>query len=111
MGWGSAGHTIFDPMARSLIEAGASDEVKRDTLGPLIDKLRGEDWDTEGESLEEFADDPVIVALFRERGITTECGDGGGHEQATECTRLLGHEGDHVDDQDNSWPKATKETS
>lgn len=104
MGWGSAGHSIFDPMARSLTEAGASDEVKRTTLGALIDRLRGEDWDTCDESLEQFRDDPVIVTLFRERGITTTCRNDDGPDDTDACERKLGHNGDHVDENDNSWP-------
>ena len=69
MGWASAG-AIFDPVAQGLIDAGASEEIKRRVLGPLIRTLQGEDWDTEYESLEEFKDDPVIVELFAEHGIT-----------------------------------------
>lgn len=103
MGWASAGD-IFDPIARVLIELDAPEEMKRRVLGPLIDKLRNEDWDTEGESLEEFRDDPVIVAIFRERDVTIDCGaeDGPGG-RAKRCTRTLGHDGDHVDDDDRSW--------
>lgn len=106
MGWSSGGSRVFDPVARALIEAGASDDLKRRTLGPLIDELRDLDWDTQDESLEEFRDDPVIVALFRERGTTDTCKDGGGGEQTTECGRKLGHDGDHVDGDDNSWTDA-----
>jgi hypothetical protein len=54
-----------------VIDGGASDEVKR-ALGPVIDVLRDWDWDTEYESLEQFLDDPVIVALFAERGLTID---------------------------------------
>lgn len=68
MGWASGG-AIFDRVAHALIEANASDEVKRNCLGPLIDALQEGDWDTEYESAEEFANDPAIVALFAERGI------------------------------------------
>lgn len=68
MGWGSAGD-IFDPVAQALVDLGASEDVKRRVLGPLIDKLRDEDWDTCDESAERFVDDPVIVALFAERGL------------------------------------------
>jgi hypothetical protein len=71
MGWASAG-SIFDPVARALIGLGASGQVMRDVLGPLIDALQENGWDTEDESLDAFADDQVIVALFRERGITTD---------------------------------------
>ena len=105
MGWSSGGE-IFDSVAHALIEAGASDELKRKTLGPLIDKLRDGDWDTEGESLEQFGDDQVIVALFRERDITTTCRNEGGPTGTDRCERKLGHLGDHVDDEDNSWPNA-----
>lgn len=69
MGWATAGQ-IFDEIARKVIDGGASDEVKRAALGPVIDVLRDWDWDTEYESLEQFLDDPVIVALFAERGFT-----------------------------------------
>ena len=68
MGWASASR-IFDPVAQGLIDAGASDEIKRNVLGDLIGALQGEDWDTEDESLEEFKDDPVIVAVFAEHGV------------------------------------------
>lgn len=109
MGWGSAGYRIFDPVAHALIEAEASDGLTRKTLGSLIDQLRELDWDTEHDSLDQFRDDTIIVAVFAERGITTDCRDGGGDEQSTECSRNLGHKGDHRDDQDNSWPQAPME--
>lgn len=108
MGWASAG-SIFDPVAKALIEAGASAELKRKTLGPLIDQLQANDWDTEYESLEEFRDDPVIVDLFRERDILANCGDTTGPDHADECTRHLGHDGDHTDDQNYSWPQTAGE--
>lgn len=107
MGWASGGSRIFDPVTRALIAAGANDDIKRQTLGPLIDELRELDWDTEDESLEEFRDDPVIVALFRERGVTEICRASNGPAGADECMRTLGHQGDHVDGKDNSWPPAT----
>lgn len=68
MGWASAG-LIFNNVARSLIAASASEDIKRHTLGVLIDDLRDGDWDTEDESLEEFQHDAVIVDLFAQRGI------------------------------------------
>jgi hypothetical protein len=74
MGWASAAE-IFDPVAQGLIDAGASDEIKRRVLGPLIGKLLGEDWDTADYSLEEFKGDPAIVAAFAEHGITLEGDD------------------------------------
>lgn len=68
MGWGSAGR-IFDPIAEGLIEAGASEELKRTVLGGLIGQLRGEDWDTPRDSLDQFKDDPAIVAAFADHGV------------------------------------------
>lgn len=107
MGWSSAGSTIFDPVARSVIEAGVSDDAKRTILGKLIEKLREGDWDTEDESLEEFTRDPVIVALFREYGVTMDCNAGEGTPGELPCVRRLGHKGDHVDKNDDSWSQAT----
>lgn len=71
MTWKSAGE-IFDPIAAALIELGASDEVKRRVLGPLIVTLQDQDWGTEDYSLEKFRNDPVIVGLFAERGVRLE---------------------------------------
>ncbi|TDB83416.1 hypothetical protein E1264_28470 [Actinomadura sp. KC216] len=70
MGWGSAGYRIFDPVAQALIDADASEETKRRVLGDLIEELRQEDWDTEHDSLQRFEDDPTIVAIFAEHGVT-----------------------------------------
>jgi hypothetical protein len=70
MGYGSAGYTIFDPMARALIKAGTPDEEKEQVLGDLIKRLQDEDWDTELDSLQEFRDDPAIVRAFAKNGIT-----------------------------------------
>ncbi|MFE3202163.1 hypothetical protein [Embleya sp. NPDC059237] len=69
MGWSSAGH-IFDPVARALIDAGVDGPTKRKVLGDLIGRLQDGDWDTEDESLEEFLDDPDVVAAFADRGVT-----------------------------------------
>lgn len=68
MGWASGGR-IFDSVAQGLIDARASEEVKRRVLGDLIEALQREDWDTEDESLEAFKGDPVIVELFAEHGV------------------------------------------
>lgn len=72
MGWGSAGYKIFDPVARALHEAGASDELKERVLSDLIPVLQHEDWDTELDSLQHFLDDPAIVRAFANHGITWE---------------------------------------
>ena len=68
MGWASAGD-IFDSVAQGLIEANASNTLKRRVLGALIDKLTMDDWDTQYESLRLFKDDEMIVALFADRGF------------------------------------------
>jgi hypothetical protein len=68
MGWSGA-NAIFNPVARSLIDAGAPDETKRKVLGDLIGGLQEGDWDTEDESLEDFLDDPAIVQAFADRGV------------------------------------------
>jgi hypothetical protein len=69
MGWSSGGE-IFNQVARSLIDGGASDGIKKYVLSELIAALRQGDWDTEDESLEEFSDDPAVVDAFRLNGVT-----------------------------------------
>jgi hypothetical protein len=68
MGWNSAGD-IFDPVARALIELGAPDAMKTRVLGDLIGALQDGDWDTEDESLEQFKNDPAIVAAFADHDV------------------------------------------
>lgn len=71
MGWASA-DAIFDPVARKLVDLDAAAEVKRQVLGCLINQLQERGWDTEGESLGLFADDPAIVQAFADNGITLD---------------------------------------
>lgn len=108
MGWGSAGFTIFDPVAQSLVDAGASDEVMTSVLNKLIGELQRNDWDTEEESLEKFRLVPGIVAAFRENGVMIKCGETG---PEGDCARRLGHDGDHVDEEDHSWTRAVKDAA
>jgi hypothetical protein len=68
MGWSSA-NDIFNPVARSLIDAGVSDSTKLVVLGGLIRQLQDNDWDTEDESLEDFLDDPAVIRAFADRGV------------------------------------------
>jgi hypothetical protein len=68
MGWSSA-NSIFNPVAQALIDTGADDVTKRKVLGGLIAGLQEGDWDTEDESLEDFADDPAIVAAFADNDV------------------------------------------
>jgi len=92
MGWNS-GNDIFDPVAEALVETDADDVVLRHALSILIGVLQSEDWDTEYESLERFANYPPVVAAFREHGIILKCGwpDGGGPF----CGLPRNHQGDH----------------
>jgi hypothetical protein len=73
MGWSSA-NSIFDPVAKALQQTGADDDTKRKVLGDLISGLQEGDWDTEDESLEDFLDDPAIVAAFHDHNV--HLGDG-----------------------------------
>lgn len=109
MGWASAG-AIFDPIAQALIDHGANDELKLLVCDKLIGVLQEGDWDTEGESLDQFADDPVIVEAFRRHDIIRTCwnedrSDGHWHE----CTLERLHPGDHSDGM-RSWPRAEGES-
>ena len=69
MGWASAGFTIFDPVMKALQESNALPETKTHVAKLLIGVLQSNDWDTEDESLDAFADDPAIVAAFAEHEI------------------------------------------
>lgn len=66
MGWASAGYTIFNPMMRELQKADVPPDTRKRVAVLLIRKLGDHDWDTMDESLEEFKDDPAVVAAFRE---------------------------------------------
>lgn len=108
MGWSSAGQ-IFDPVARALIEAGASDDLKRKTLSALIGQLQEGDWDTEDASLDEFADDPAIVQAFRDNGVILRCDNEDGPADADVCELEVGHWEDHKDYDGRTWPKTVGE--
>jgi hypothetical protein len=71
VGWCSASD-IFNQVADSLIETKASDEIKHKVLGDLCDSLQGEDWDCEYDSLDKYADDPIIVQVFADHGVEFE---------------------------------------
>lgn len=75
MGWSSVGWKIFAPVASGLRRSAAPGEVKRAVCSELIGALLEEDWDTPEIELEQFQDDPDIVAAFAEHGITLEAGD------------------------------------
>lgn len=109
MGWASAG-SIFDPIAQALIDHGVDDELKLLVCDTLIGVLQEGDWDTEGESLDQFAGDPVIVEAFRRHDIILTCwnedrSDGHWHE----CTLERLHPGDHSDGMRN-WPRTEGES-
>jgi hypothetical protein len=65
MGWNSAGG-IFDPVCAALQKSFLVPEARQKILVTLISALQDNDWDTEGESLAEFQDDPVVVKAFAE---------------------------------------------
>jgi hypothetical protein len=103
MGWSSGGYH-FGPVAEALIKLGASDEVKTGVCSALIESLQGGDWDTEGESLGEFQDDPAIVAAFREQGVFLEyCDERRPGVPWRYCRDEAGHKGAHEDNQ-GTWP-------
>lgn len=68
MGWASGGE-IADTVADALIEANADDEVAEKVMTKVISALQQEDWDTEDESLEQYADYPAIVRAFAANGV------------------------------------------
>lgn len=69
MGWNSA-NQIFDPVAQALVDHHVPDDVVTTVCTALIRELQNNDWDTEDESLEQFADHPAIVAAFAAQGVT-----------------------------------------
>jgi hypothetical protein len=70
MGWSSAGWKIFAPVADGLIEANAPGEVKQNVCSKLIGALMEEDWDTPDIELDQYKEDPDIVAAFAEHRVT-----------------------------------------
>lgn len=68
MGW-NAGAYIFNPVADALIETNASYNIRYVVCKALIDALQECDWDTEDESLNEYAADSAIVNAFKDCGI------------------------------------------
>ena len=105
MGWASAGG-IFVPVANKLVELGVFDDIRREVCSVLIATLQEGDWDTESESLGEFADDPAIVQAFRENGVyLINCE--AEHPDVKWCWCRLegGHESDHDDERGHTWPR------
>ena len=68
MGWASAGG-IFGPVCEALQQSFLVPEARQKVLEILIEALQDNDWDTEDESLDEFADDPVVVRAFQKQGV------------------------------------------
>lgn len=75
MGWSSAGG-IFDPICTAMVEGVESKAVTEEwatkTLTALIASLQDGDWDTEDESLTDFAEHPFIVAAFAAQGVEVQ---------------------------------------
>jgi hypothetical protein len=88
MGWSSA-NRIFNPVARALQDANVPDETRRTVLGDLIGGLQNGDWDTEDESLEDFLDDPAIVAAFADHGVHLSDGRCCRHTHALHAQELI----------------------
>lgn len=87
-----------------MVDLGAPDEMKTRVLGDLIGALQEGDWDTEHDSLHQFAGDPAIVEAFRQHSVIIKCG----HECTGErdwCERERGHAGDHGDENGHTWPQ------
>ncbi|MFC8447625.1 hypothetical protein [Kitasatospora sp. NPDC057223] len=99
MGWASASY-IFDPVAQALIDSGATDELKTRVLADLIRTLKDGDWDTEHESLDQFAGDAAIVEAFRQHGVVIQCD---ADTDDSSCELETGHAGDHRDWQGKTW--------
>lgn len=120
MGWASA-NPIFDETARKLIEVTgwpAMSDLDRATiitevLSVLIREMQDEDWDTEGESLEEFKDNEAVVEAFRRNDIIIECGEhlavpGEGDFWCERERGTPGHkDGMHEDRKQRKWPAKT----
>lgn len=99
MGWAGA-NSIFDPVAYKMTELGVAPEVKTEVLAELIRQMQMGDWDTEGESLDEFQGDPAIVEAFRRNGVILHCGQIG----SVWCELERGHSGDvHKDYAGKTW--------
>lgn len=101
MGWNSAGD-IFDPVARAMVELGAPDAMKIRVLSDLIGALQDGDWDTEQESLDQFADDAAIREAFRQHDVFLTCNEEG--DNGEWCDLERDHEGDHADGE-KRWPR------
>lgn len=68
MGWNSAGD-IFDPVAQALLDSNVDYYSTVHILTVLIRGLQDGDWDTEDESLEQFAQWPAVVEAFEKCGV------------------------------------------
>lgn len=75
MGW-SSGSEVFDPVARAIVDMLADDDIRPSVaeliLTVLIGGLQSRGWDTEDESLDEFAQYPIVVKAFALCGIARE---------------------------------------
>lgn len=69
MSYKSAGPDIYDPTIRALIDAKVPWPVIVEVSDRLITNLQNDDWDTERNSLELFAEYPEIVRSFERHGI------------------------------------------
>jgi hypothetical protein len=106
MGWAS-GNGIFDPVARKTRELGLTEQQRTEILTVLIHEMQMHDWDTEGESLDEFQDDKAVVEAFRRNEVILECGNEGdsGGDWCERERGPRGHaDGQHEDGSGIRWP-------
>lgn len=79
MGW-SSGNEVFDPMARAMVDMVADGDLSPAIAGTLLEililELEGRGWDTEDESLREFAAYRFIVDAFAACDIHLPDGEG-----------------------------------
>lgn len=72
MGWSSAGR-IFDTVVVELQQMGEDKDTQYRILKTLAKELTNNDWDTLGESLEAFPDNPAVRKVMDEYGIRLPC--------------------------------------
>jgi hypothetical protein len=103
----SSCNPVFDEIALLSRDALNIDRDNRILLlAKLIELLQDQDWDTEDESLADFAGDEAVVEAFRRNGIVIRCGDEGAGNSYCERERgAPGHkDGLHEDESGRKWP-------
>jgi hypothetical protein len=98
----------FDPVARKMKKLDIPRGDRADVLEVLIRALQANDWDTEGESLEELKGDPAVVEAFRRCGVIIKCDAetavGGASYWCEREKGKRGHADGQHEDGDVKWP-------